>query len=1522
MSHKHHAVVVSSPASIESLETRRLLSHSANVTVDSGVTFQTIDGLGASIKGNGQPAEYLSSGFYDKIVNDLGATMVRGVIWPTFEKVNDDSDPNHFNWSAFDDAAIAPQMEFFKHMKERGATKFVVSVWTPPYWMKTNRSLKDGGVLRPDMRDEYAEYLSAFVIAAKRDFGIDISGVSLQNEPLFVEPYESTVYNPNQMRELVRSVDKKFKAEGLTTNIMIPEDITFTGRTQWWIGPTMADTTTKNFQGVIAGHSYFKPDSWTDLKNNVVNKYGRKVWMTESSNNAPTWAGAITVGQDLYNALSLGNASAWLYWQFSDNSSNSQFSLFTDGNPNPKYYAAKQYYHYIRPGSQRVSATSSDSNLLVTSVKNNPGGGKAIVLVNKGADDATTSFTVKGTSIPSSYRMIRSSATENSVDLGTVSAGSNFSVTIPANSIVTLFSGPDLTPGTGTGAQKVTIQNIFDSANASKLSSAATKGDLATVQSRISAGDNVNQQMWDGWTALDSAAAAPYINSKAILDALLAAGANPNLATTDGITPLMVAAMNSTLKFRVPFNMPADRVNALIKAGANVNAKDSQGRTALHWAAMVARIGELQTDADPSVVQALLGAGADRTIKDNSGKTALDYATRESYVAIQNTLKNTGSVNGSVAGSVYQDFNGNGVRDAEDTELTGVIIYDDVNNNGNKDSGEGNTKVDNAGNYIFNLTSGVTHHVRVQIPGGYTQIKPTGAYDIKLTNGQVTGGNDFALKPGSIGTGSISGTVFNDVNSDGVKQSSEQALSGFTVYNDANDNNTKDSGEFSTTSSSTGAYTFINLAPGAYKIRVIPLSGWTQTWPKNNFGWTVQLAANQGVTGDNFGLISTPGGGGGGGGGGSTGSISGTIFNDLDGDGTRDAGENGLSGIGLYNDANDNKIKESGELTATTDGSGNYVFSNLGAGSYKIRQILQSGWIQTTPANGFGHTVTLTSGQSSAGQDFGTQQTSNPPPPTGASISGAVFNDTDGDGTRDSGESGVSGITIYNDADNDYIMDSNEIRTTTDGSGNYSFTGLSSGSYKIRQILQSGWVQTTPANGFGHTITLATNQQEAGRNFGTKQNSVQTGATISGTVFNDLDGDGSRDAGENGISGITIYNDADNDYIMDSGEIRTTTDGNGNYSFTGLNSGSYKIRQILQSGWVQTTPANGFGHTITLATNQNETGRNFGTKQNGGVVTGASISGTVYNDANGNATRDAGEDGVSGIIIYNDADNDYIMDSNEIRTTTDGSGNYSFTGLSSGSYKIRQILQSGWSQTTPAKGYGHTITLATDQQETGRDFGTRDSIPPVTTGASVAGVVFDDVDADGVKDSGEAGISGRTVYVDINNNLVMDSNEQRVTTDSNGAYLVSGLSAGTYKIRQVLPSGWKQTTPSKGYAHTVTLSSNQALTDKNFGAWQSIAINGIVYNDANGNKTRDAGEGGLANFRVYLDNDNDSAWDSTETSVLSAGDGSWSFNNLNPGTYNVRIVDSTGYKRTTQSTFVVNLPPGGSTKLFGEQKIA
>jgi uncharacterized protein (DUF2141 family) len=217
---------------------------------------------------------------------------------------------------------------------------------------------------------------------------------------------------------------------------------------------------------------------------------------------------------------------------------------------------------------------------------------------------------------------------------------------------------------------------------------------------------------------------------------------------------------------------------------------------------------------------------------------------------------------------------------------------------------------------------------------------------------------------------------------------------------------------------------------------------------------------------------------------------------------------------------------------------------------------------------------------------------------TGGSIAGKVWNDADGDGVLDSGEVGVAGITVYNDANNNSAKDTGEATTTTDASGNYTLGNLAAGSYKIRQILQSGWSQTSPANGYGWTITLSTGQVLTGKNFGTKNSGGGggTGGSIAGRVFNDLNGNGVQDTGENGISGITIYNDANNNNAKDAGELVTTTGASGDYILSNLVAGSYKIRQILQAGWIQTTPANGFGWTITLSTGQNLTGKNFGTK--------------------------------------------------------------------------------------------------------------------------------------------------------------------------------------------------------------------------------------------------------------------------------------------------------------------------------------
>ncbi|MCH8044802.1 MAG: hypothetical protein IID44_13900 [Planctomycetes bacterium] len=78
--------------------------------------------------------------------------------------------------------------------------------------------------------------------------------------------------------------------------------------------------------------------------------------------------------------------------------------------------------------------------------------------------------------------------------------------------------------------------------------------------------------------------------------------------------------------------------------------------------------------------------------------------------------------------------------------------------------------------------------------------------------------------------------------------------------------------------------------------------------------------------------------------------ISGTLWNDLDGDAIRQSSESGLSDRDIYLDANDNARLDDGEMTATTDAAGGYVFTDLPEGDYTVRQVLQPGWEQTSPA--------------------------------------------------------------------------------------------------------------------------------------------------------------------------------------------------------------------------------------------------------------------------------------------------------------------------------------------------------------------------------------------------------------------------------------------------------------------------------------------------------------------------------------------------------------------------------------------
>jgi len=207
--------------------------------------------------------------------------------------------------------------------------------------------------------------------------------------------------------------------------------------------------------------------------------------------------------------------------------------------------------------------------------------------------------------------------------------------------------------------------------------------------------------------------------------------------------------------------------------------------------------------------------------------------------------------------------------------------------------------------------------------------------------------------------------------------------------------------------------------------------------------------------------------------------------------------------------------------------------------------------------------------------------------------------------------------------------------------------------------------------------------------------------------------------------------------------------------------------------------------------------------------------------------------------------------------------------------------------------------------------------------ASVAGHVFNDSNDNAKKDTGEGNLAGWKVYVDANRNGALDAGEKTAVTDSSGNYKLTGLAAGSYRIRLNIPSGWRRTVPGYGYTE-LKLAAGHNAVGYNFGATQRVRISGTVFQDANGNRTKDAGEGVLTNWTVFLDTNGDKKPDNGERTLLTDGSGNFTFTNLAAGTYTLRIFQQTGWKLTTPTTgsFTIKLTSGATStsNRFGEKK--
>ena len=80
--------------------------------------------------------------------------------------------------------------------------------------------------------------------------------------------------------------------------------------------------------------------------------------------------------------------------------------------------------------------------------------------------------------------------------------------------------------------------------------------------------------------------------------------------------------------------------------------------------------------------------------------------------------------------------------------------------------------------------------------------------------------------------------------------------------------------------------------------------------------------------------------------------------------------------------------------------------------------------------------------------------------------------------------------------------------------------------------------------------------------------------------------------------------------------------------------------------------------------------------------------------------------------------------------------------------------------------------------------------------ASLSGTVFADTNGDGKQDANESGLGDWTVYLDANSNGQFDTDEVSAVSDSNGGYTFGNLFSDDYRVGQVIPDGWQQTTPA------------------------------------------------------------------------------------------------------------------------------